>query len=277
MALIICPECGKEISSKASSCPNCGCPISIGESINESENIGAPINNDLETKNTIAEMQTNQTKAVNNPSKPKKGKMGLIIGIVFGLLVAVSGGFLYYQNEKKKAEEAAAEAARLEEEQKQKEINEFVDNFNEAYRLIVSNSITTEECGNMIYKVWSNTIFHTDDEETDPYTKQSTGEFYDDFNDAIAVLFADSSFSEKYQGIVEDKDKITDLLRMLTNPPEEYSKHYDLLEKMYNTHVDLVNCVSNPKGNLTQFYEKFSNADEEMLKAINALDPYMSN
>lgn len=26
MSLIKCPECGKEISSKASSCPNCGCP-----------------------------------------------------------------------------------------------------------------------------------------------------------------------------------------------------------------------------------------------------------
>lgn len=28
MALIKCPECGKEISDRASSCPNCGCPIS---------------------------------------------------------------------------------------------------------------------------------------------------------------------------------------------------------------------------------------------------------
>lgn len=27
MALIKCPECGKEISSKAESCPNCGCPM----------------------------------------------------------------------------------------------------------------------------------------------------------------------------------------------------------------------------------------------------------
>ena len=27
MALIKCPECGKEISDKAQSCPNCGCPI----------------------------------------------------------------------------------------------------------------------------------------------------------------------------------------------------------------------------------------------------------
>lgn len=27
MALIKCPECGKEISDKAQSCPNCGYPI----------------------------------------------------------------------------------------------------------------------------------------------------------------------------------------------------------------------------------------------------------
>lgn len=27
MALIKCPECGKELSNRASSCPNCGCPI----------------------------------------------------------------------------------------------------------------------------------------------------------------------------------------------------------------------------------------------------------
>ncbi len=27
MALINCPECGKEISNKATSCPNCGMPV----------------------------------------------------------------------------------------------------------------------------------------------------------------------------------------------------------------------------------------------------------
>lgn len=29
MAMINCPECGKEISDKAASCPNCGCPIGV--------------------------------------------------------------------------------------------------------------------------------------------------------------------------------------------------------------------------------------------------------
>lgn len=27
MALIKCPECGREISDKAISCPGCGCPV----------------------------------------------------------------------------------------------------------------------------------------------------------------------------------------------------------------------------------------------------------
>lgn len=32
MALINCPECGKEISDKAPACPNCGCPLSVSQS-----------------------------------------------------------------------------------------------------------------------------------------------------------------------------------------------------------------------------------------------------
>lgn len=31
MALIICSDCGKEISDKATTCPNCGCPISTSQ------------------------------------------------------------------------------------------------------------------------------------------------------------------------------------------------------------------------------------------------------
>lgn len=29
MALINCTECGREVSDKATSCPHCGCPVSI--------------------------------------------------------------------------------------------------------------------------------------------------------------------------------------------------------------------------------------------------------
>lgn len=42
MSLMICPECGKEVSDRAESCPNCGCPIIdnsvIASDTEESEN-----------------------------------------------------------------------------------------------------------------------------------------------------------------------------------------------------------------------------------------------
>lgn len=33
MAMIKCPECGKEVSDKASACPNCGCPIAPAQQV----------------------------------------------------------------------------------------------------------------------------------------------------------------------------------------------------------------------------------------------------
>lgn len=39
MALIKCPECGKEISERSGKCVHCGCPISQPQDINIEENI----------------------------------------------------------------------------------------------------------------------------------------------------------------------------------------------------------------------------------------------
>lgn len=41
MALIKCLDCGKEVSDKAGSCPNCGCPVSYGIG-NNKEKIETP-------------------------------------------------------------------------------------------------------------------------------------------------------------------------------------------------------------------------------------------
>lgn len=43
MSMIICPECGKEISDKASSCPNCGNPLSKNENKKFCMHCGAAI------------------------------------------------------------------------------------------------------------------------------------------------------------------------------------------------------------------------------------------
>ena len=65
MALIKCPECGKEISDKAGACPHCGCPIG---------NATQPIQN--------------------NDGKSNKGSKKILIGVV--AVVAIAGTGYYF-------------------------------------------------------------------------------------------------------------------------------------------------------------------------------------
>ena len=46
MALVQCPECGKSISDKAASCPNCGLPIvQQTETVNSNQSVICPVCN----------------------------------------------------------------------------------------------------------------------------------------------------------------------------------------------------------------------------------------
>ena len=75
MALISCPECGKEISDKAVACPNCGCPIKVTETqiiVKASSNfiglIGAYIIYD-DKNNEVARLKAGEHFAAKLPDK----------------------------------------------------------------------------------------------------------------------------------------------------------------------------------------------------------------
>ncbi len=71
MALIKCPECGKEISDKAKTCPNCGCPMD-----------GAKIAPNI-----------TQSATTSQPKTKKKGKGCLIFFIIFIIVPSIIGVF----------------------------------------------------------------------------------------------------------------------------------------------------------------------------------------
>ena len=91
MAMIKCTECGKEISDKATSCPNCGCPVGFG---NPNTN-----NAQYQQNNTFQQappMQPQPVRAyINKPSK--NSGLGIaalilsILGVTFfiGIILAV--------------------------------------------------------------------------------------------------------------------------------------------------------------------------------------------
>ncbi|WP_143452680.1 zinc ribbon domain-containing protein [Konateibacter massiliensis] len=84
MALIKCPECGKEISDKATSCPSCGCPID--NTIIEST-----------TETPIKENGVDSVVQTVKETQPKKVKgIKVIIPIIAAVVViAIIGGVIY--------------------------------------------------------------------------------------------------------------------------------------------------------------------------------------
>ena len=72
MALIKCPECGKEISDAAESCPNCGYPIKGQQQIGDSDGLGK-----------------------GQETKKLKTVLFIVVGII--LVVIVCGGSLLFK------------------------------------------------------------------------------------------------------------------------------------------------------------------------------------
>ena len=107
MALIKCPECGKEFSDKASACPNCGCPTSeintSSNSNNSSEDELSSIWSTIPSKSSFTPVKPHVTSKVSavkidennhmfqiNGTIPTNGKKTGIIGKSFKGLMAVS-------------------------------------------------------------------------------------------------------------------------------------------------------------------------------------------
>lgn len=93
MALIKCTDCGKEISDKAKSCPNCGCPVVL-ETENSKEN--APEKeNEVKSADNKAQTPPAKTDAVKKappvvtPQKEKASVPKIILSIV-GIIAAIA-------------------------------------------------------------------------------------------------------------------------------------------------------------------------------------------
>ena len=72
MALITCPECGKEISDKAKTCPNCGAPVEVKTEAPE---------NEVQSKPNIADRYRKQQ----TEKKPKNSSLG-IMAVIFSAI-----------------------------------------------------------------------------------------------------------------------------------------------------------------------------------------------
>ena len=93
MALIKCPECGKEVSNMAAACPNCG--YGIREHFEEQQRVLAAIERQRvseikkqETATKVSQERERRIEETKLPEKPSKGKI-IFAGIMCGIMALV--------------------------------------------------------------------------------------------------------------------------------------------------------------------------------------------
>jgi ABC-type Na+ efflux pump permease subunit len=249
MALVNCPNCGKKISDKAEQCPQCGykfaknnktgicaeCGAEIGCGNTECQNCGCPV-----------------SKIITVEHKKSKAKSIVIVSLILAVIVGI-GCIFVSQIRKAQYEEYLSLATAT----------------------MLQSSIKTEKAGNLINSVWYNTIYEKDDSETDKYTKTNIGNFNEDFNTSLSVLFDDENFKSSISEILNDQLKVTELMKTLKNPPNNYNDAYLGIKALYDSYVKFTNLAINPTGSYNSYSEEFSNLDKEILNNYNAIKIYI--
>lgn len=252
MALIKCPECEREISDKANVCPNCGCPIE-------------KVNGDTQ-KVEITGVK------IKNPARVKKYIIISVVVVLISALIAVIGSTIA-RNKAIKEAEKEAEKEKIKYEQT---LETYQSNLKLAKAQMFYGAVEAEDAGNIIKKVWYNAIYEIKDASTNCYTsKGGGGKYFYDFNTALSNLFSSSSFSSEISSIKENQDFIKEIMKKLTNPPDEYKEAYEALKDLYDAYLDLTNLVIDPSGSYTTYSENFSNADARMAKCYEAMEVYI--
>ena len=263
MALIKCTNCGKDISDKATVCPQCGTAVIKSEMTTDKnvwkcEDCGTENSIENETcvncgcPKTIEDSpQKVEIAAISVPKiKPKeKTKKYMIISIIaiFSIIV----GFIGLKNSSEE---------------------KYLTNLKSAYDTMLIGAAEAEEAASLIRRVWYNAIFEINDAETDKYTRDNSYDgFVDDFNDALSKLFSDSEFKAKLLIIETNQEDVAKLMKELQDPPEKYLEAYQATKEFYAAYTTLTNLAINPSGNIYTYTSNFNNADDEALKCLNNL------
>lgn len=233
MALIKCPECEREISDKVNSCPNCGYPMEVDN--NEAQKV------ELSSVNIKVDK--------NKKSKILRG----ILSIISVFVICIAGySFIKLQSEKSKTEE-------------------YRNNITNLKVAMISSGSEAEELLNLTSKVWTNAIYENEDIETNQYTKPK-GFFVSNFNIALENLFNDGEIIQTVKNIKDGQMNVSEIIKKLNNPPEEYKSIYDTLMDMYTSYQSITDLAVNPKGNLQTFNNNKNEKIDKFMELYNKVE-----
>ncbi len=190
----------------------------------------------------------NFDKFIVNKNKTTKS---LIVGIVLVLALAI---ILIYNNQ------LATKSA-----------EEYALNIQAVKMEMISSGADAEKIMNLTQKVWLNVIFKTADFETDQYTRKGVV-WVDDFNVALSNLYQDVTIKKDIREIESSQKRVTELMKLLQDPPPEYERSYETLIDLYAAYRSLTELAINPKGSLNTYSENKSKRIDEFLLFYRRLE-----
>ena len=225
-------------------CPNCGkelqddmqfCP---GCGASRQATAGTP----MESEPAYAE------------EKPVKKSHKGIIAIIIILAILAGSGILYSNTVKVKA----------------------YNQFTELYNTMAEGARKAETANILIIDVWENSIRKTADDKTDKYTKANdgSGQFYDDFNDALNSLYEDKSFIDDLTEIYSLQAKAETLIKNLAKHPRSFDEEYSDFKDCYNMFVRFTDMSLTVKGSLNSFTDDHNELDKKIANKLKELDIY---
>lgn len=234
MALIQCPECGKEVSDKVKACPHCGYPM---EETSQQSNTPQPV----------------EVTAINLSSKDPGKTKKIVIGIVAAICVALIVVIGVFVNKAHTERQAALDALNAR--------NAYIDNLVSIREVMIMGAMDAEEICILTHDVWYNTIYEEYSFDTAPYTRDENGSYHDDFNDSISALYADEEIKSTVSDIKSNRDSVDELMKQLQNPTDEFSACYATLDSMYDAYCGLTNLATSPTGSLSSYTESYRSFD----------------
>ena len=233
---MLCQKCGNELPESESICPTCN--FNVKDTTLEKE--------DVPEDNKIQETET-------SPDKVKKNKRKNVI-IVIVIVLALILSYAIYSHQKRS--------------------NQYLWNLEGAASDMLEGASEAEKICNLIGLVWHNSIFEEYDIKTDKYTCPN-GYFHDDFNYAIANLYADPDFVVQQFKLNADIELVELDMKSLNNPPQKYSEAYTAIKEYYSAFLTLTNLAINQSGNYNTYTSNVNDAVHAIIECDQLMRLYL--
>ena len=135
--------------------------------------------------------------------------------------------------------------------------------YDKAFKSIQEVCVESESSSNKMLKIWHNSIYKVDDEETNEFTKNENGIFYTDFNDALGKYYESNEYLKYYEKAKSSLDDASLLIKKLNKPTDKFEKAFDALLDYYAHSKDFYNLAFNMQGSYNSCSEKYNQLENE--------------